>query len=72
MARIGGDEFAVLCPQTGLHDAADLAARLRSTTDAVGDAIAVTISFGVAALERDDVTTDQLLPEPTESSTGPS
>ena len=59
VARIGGDEFAVLCPQTGLHDAADLAARLRSTTNA--DAIAVTISFGVAALERDDVTADQLL-----------
>lgn len=61
VARIGGDEFAVLCPQTGLHDAADLAARLRSTTDAAGDAIAVTISFGLAALEGDDATTDQLL-----------
>ena len=53
-ARIGGEEFVVLLPQTPLDGAGILAERLRaaleeSAVDASGTAIAVTASFGIAS-----------------------
>lgn len=54
--RYGGEEFAVLLPQTGLRDAARLAERIRQSVAAVpfrgqdGEDLAVTVSVGVAQL----------------------
>jgi two-component system, cell cycle response regulator len=53
LARIGGEEFAVLCPQTTLAAAGALAERLRSSVAAQAfpcqsQELAVTISVGVA------------------------
>jgi len=61
-ARYGGEEIAVLLPQTDLHNAGLLAERIRAavtaepvvTTDGV--AIPVTVSIGVATLRGDPET----------------
>lgn len=52
-ARYGGEELAILLPQTGIEGARDLAERLRQsiadrTVRVGGDEIRVTASFGVA------------------------
>ena len=58
--RLGGEEFAILMPETGLAEAAEAADRLRrviadATTYAPdGQPIRITISFGVACLRADD------------------
>jgi diguanylate cyclase (GGDEF)-like protein len=56
-ARMGGDEFAVLCPETGLVGAEILAERLRTTvsdhrfeTAMAADGVKVTCSFGCAVM----------------------
>ena len=54
LARIGGEEFAVVCPETGLEGGAVLAERLRGVLAAFvhpdgGEGFHVTCSFGVAA-----------------------
>lgn len=56
VARVGGEEFAVLLPSTDLVDAAALAERLRKLVEAAparvdGVAISYTISAGVAAMD---------------------
>lgn len=61
VARIGGDEFAVLLPETGAIDAADLAERIRrffaehpiSQLDHPDAAINMTVSIGQAAYPKD-------------------
>ena len=58
LARLGGEEFAVLCPETDSDGVADLAERLRCAvaSQAVawdGKEIAFTASFGVAAVDHD-------------------
>ena len=58
-ARIGGEEFAVLLPDTGLEGATDLATRLRQTIAGSelslnGVQINCTISIGVATLRLTD------------------
>ena len=58
-ARVGGEEFAVLLPQTATVDAQQLAERLRATiADAAvpfeAGSLKVTISVGVAAMQEDD------------------
>ncbi len=57
VARIGGEEFAVVLPETGYQQALDVARRLRAavarppfTTE--GKAIEVTASFGLCGLDR--------------------
>lgn len=56
--RLGGEEFAVLTPETTLEDASKLAERLRmsiSEIRALGDVpITVTASFGVTEILADD------------------
>lgn len=60
-ARIGGDEFAVLLPETGAIDAADLAERIRvffaehaiNQMDHPDAAINITVSIGQAAYPED-------------------
>jgi diguanylate cyclase (GGDEF)-like protein len=54
LARLGGEEFAMLLPETKLEDAHTVAERLRSELEAepllleTGEAVAVTVSIGVA------------------------
>jgi diguanylate cyclase (GGDEF)-like protein len=55
VARIGGEEFAVLCPETGLAGARALAEKLRAAFETEifpysGGKLSVTCSFGVAEL----------------------
>ena len=56
LARLGGDELAILCPDTSLAAAATLGADIRdgirTATFAAG--VTMTCSIGVAELERDD------------------
>ncbi|WP_342132317.1 sensor domain-containing diguanylate cyclase [Hydrogenophaga sp. OTU3427] len=66
-ARLGGEEFAVLMPDTDLDSAADVAERLRlklGNTPAVlgsGAALAYTVSIGVAAWAQGDTDVDAAL-----------
>ena len=54
--RVGGDEFAVILPESRLQDADQLYARLQKavSTRPVGQAGPLTISAGVAELQPDD------------------
>jgi diguanylate cyclase (GGDEF)-like protein len=59
VARIGGDEFAILLPGSGAFAAHDVAARLvRRVRD---DVVAPTISAGSAAYGVDGTTSDELM-----------
>lgn len=61
-ARMGGEEFALLLPETDEHGAYVIAERLRhSVRDAFApDQVALTVSFGVAAYPNHGATGDQL------------
>lgn len=60
VGRIGGEEFAILLPDTDLDAAWDAGERLRQTIQAhnirlpSGDIVKVTLSCGVAVARRDD------------------
>jgi diguanylate cyclase (GGDEF)-like protein len=68
IARIGGEEFVVLLPQTNLTEAAQVADKLRSTVERTEfpggegqpDGM-LTVSVGVAALRADETGADLLL-----------
>ncbi|KUG02836.1 diguanylate cyclase (ggdef domain) with pas/pac sensor [hydrocarbon metagenome] len=53
--RYGGEEFIVICPEIGLEEASTLAQRLITEIDnlIIGDGIKVTLSGGVAELDKD-------------------
>lgn len=53
-ARWGGEEFAVLCPETTLEGASVVAERLRRAVEAFEFAHQVTVSLGVASHRRGD------------------
>ncbi len=65
-ARMGGEEFAVLLPETGLDAARNLAERLRdaaaglSLTSEKGE-FGITVSIGVAQLQAQDTEPEELL-----------
>jgi diguanylate cyclase (GGDEF)-like protein len=65
LCRPGGDEFIVLCPDTGETEAAAIAERLRARIAAraaiVVPELTVTASLGVARLGEDDAGPDELL-----------
>jgi diguanylate cyclase (GGDEF)-like protein len=67
IGRIGGEEFAILLPQTGAEDAKKAAERLRIAISqaqvAVSDGMlpSFTASFGVSIAEGKDISIDQLL-----------
>jgi diguanylate cyclase (GGDEF)-like protein len=56
LARLGGDELAILCPDTSLAAAATLGADIRDgiRTAPFAAGVTMTCSIGVAELERDD------------------
>ncbi len=66
-ARFGGDEFAVLMPESTLPDAVLVAERIRreveslSDTATAGQPIPITVSVGVAQYPRDGKTATDLL-----------
>src|SRR4051795_6433694 len=63
VGRMGGEEFALLLPETDEHGAYVIAERLRhKVREAFApDQVALTVSFGVAAFPRHGATRDQLL-----------
>lgn len=65
-ARLGGEEFAVLLPETSIDDAASHAERLRQTVAAHAlsfgqEELAITVSIGVAALDVSDPSIESVL-----------
>jgi diguanylate cyclase (GGDEF)-like protein len=58
-ARIGGEEFIILLPDTSVENAQALAERIRASVENTsvstrGHQIAVTISIGLSAINPDD------------------
>lgn len=66
LARIGGDEFAVLLPETTIKDAVGVANKLRKALGAYGASLGtsvppLTFCAGVAQMREEDETIDDLL-----------
>jgi diguanylate cyclase (GGDEF)-like protein len=65
IARIGGEEFAILLPDTPLAEAVLIAERLRHRIASLPipalDGAGVTASFGVTAADRDDPTIERIM-----------
>jgi diguanylate cyclase (GGDEF)-like protein/putative nucleotidyltransferase with HDIG domain len=63
VARVGGEEFALVLPDTDMHQAYAVAERLRCQLrdEFAGDSVALTISFGVAAFPHHGETAASLL-----------
>lgn len=63
LARIGGQEFALVLPDTGQHDALVVAERLRCLVreELSEDAVPVTISFGIASFPQQAATAASLV-----------
>ncbi len=64
-ARMGGDEFAVLSPETGVDGARELAERIRRRVAGIdyrhgGEPVPITCSIGVATLDRTMARPDDL------------
>jgi diguanylate cyclase (GGDEF)-like protein/PAS domain S-box-containing protein len=66
LARVGGEEFVILCPMTDRQQARDLAERIRQIVadtwlDTACGPIRLTISLGVATLREEESNADSLL-----------
>lgn len=63
LARVGGEEFALVLPDTDQHGAFIIGERLRSELreEFRGDAVPITISFGIASYPRHGATAAALL-----------
>ena len=62
LARIGGEEFALILPETGIAGALDVAERIRAAMiDSSDLKHPLTLSMGVSTLHGDDFGTDVLL-----------
>jgi diguanylate cyclase (GGDEF)-like protein len=66
VGRLGGEEFAILLPKTGLTAAHQTAERLRGAVaemrvESEGRSIRVSVSIGIAALARDDASLEMLM-----------
>jgi diguanylate cyclase (GGDEF)-like protein len=60
-ARFGGDEFAILLPETSEAGALQLAERINTHLAADPDTPRLSVSFGVAVYPRDGATAERLL-----------
>jgi diguanylate cyclase (GGDEF)-like protein len=60
-SRFGGDEFALLAPETTLAGALRLAERIHAALRAVTDPSGVTVSIGAATITSEITTVDELL-----------
>jgi diguanylate cyclase (GGDEF)-like protein len=62
MYRLGGEEFLVLLPGSGLDEAAEIAERMRAAVAArPAEGVPVSVSFGVSAADGDDIELDRML-----------
>jgi diguanylate cyclase (GGDEF)-like protein len=66
LARIGGDEFVVLLPETGIEGAHNVTAKLRKALAAYGQQLgpavpALSFCAGVSQLRQEDATIDDIL-----------
>ncbi|MBB3167572.1 GGDEF domain-containing response regulator [Simiduia aestuariiviva] len=66
LARLGGEEFAICCPETTCEGATHMAERIRQTLEKAvveydGQSISFTLSLGVTAIEDGDSAFDQLI-----------
>jgi len=66
LGRLGGEEFALLMPETTQAEAIETAERLRQATAAQqiklqGDLLRQTVSIGIALLQKDDVSLSSLM-----------
>jgi len=63
VARVGGEEFALVLPNTDAHEAFTLAERLRCSLrdEFAGDAVTLTASLGVSAFPQHGATAGALL-----------
>lgn len=66
IGRLGGEEFAILLPDTGAHGAHEFAERLRqrveeNPVDTSAGHVLYRVSIGIALLSRSDTTADSLL-----------
>lgn len=67
IARLGGEEFAIILPATDTNTAVSVAERLRkliadmAVTIPTGLSIKVTVSIGVATLDNQDINIDTIL-----------
>jgi diguanylate cyclase (GGDEF)-like protein len=61
VARYGGEEFAVILPDVGIHDAVEIAERLREAIQTLGGPSTITSSFGVAVYPQNGVTPEELI-----------
>ncbi|MGQ0804245.1 MAG: diguanylate cyclase [Actinomycetota bacterium] len=60
VARVGGEEFCMLLPDTALAAAVVPAERLRAAVEAIGDPEALTVSVGLSGLPADAATATEL------------
>ena len=60
-ARFGGDEFALLVPETGIAGALQLAERIHAALQAATETMGVTVSIGAATINSEITTVDELL-----------
>lgn len=60
-ARIGGDEFVVVLPETDPHDAGWIAERVRRAIERATTTVRVTVSVGVGTLSSEETSVDTIV-----------
>jgi diguanylate cyclase (GGDEF)-like protein len=60
-ARFGGDEFALVVPETGIEGALTLAERIHAALRSATDTARVTVSIGAATINSEITTVDELM-----------
>src|SRR5690606_8634060 len=60
IGRIGGEEFAICCPETGLEGAQTVAERIRKACESAvietdEKSFSYTVSIGITSIHKDDI-----------------